>query len=364
MTEMTNRPDSAENGVYILPFEYNDPHCNEKFDEINDMVSELGRIGTRYYEEQGLPTDLTRKRKSDIDKDNPATRALMQELPSVDAWLATIPTAAALHPLYQPEASRLPNGTELDPKIPDWFKNIADARGIRSRAEAMKSILHEHATQDEAQQQWLSLACGAAQPIFSVLGELKKENARLPIVTLADKDKNALALARGYAEENSLGEQIATKDLNVLLRKGLSYRRGETLKDYAASSLLRMRGRLPAESYDAVDAVGILEYLGQEDWKYTYNGVISSSTILAGARTFMHNAYDLVKPGGVLVVGNMLDDHPQRDFTLNVIQWPHIQPRSVDEMMDIIKGAGITGEVEVHMPSDGVYAIYGIRKPE
>jgi len=108
--------------------------------------------------------------------------------------------------------------------------------------------------------------------------------------------------------------------------------------------------------------VGILEYLEPNDWTYTYNGVISTRRKQAGAVTFIRNAFECVKPGGVLITGNMLDSHPQLGFTMDVVQWPHIQPRSVAEMLAIFESAGLHGHIDVYLPTDGVYAVYAIRK--
>jgi len=341
-----------------------DPFVNEKYEYINNEVDRLTQIANDYYLQDNV-IDMNRKRTSDIDMNNPATKELAEMLPSVTDWIATVPTAAALHPLYEPESTHLPNGKKLDANIGDWFKNIADARGMRSRAEVMKSILEEEAQTGPVRQKWLSLACGAAQPVFSVLEKLNSHGGiPLPHVTLADIDKNALSLAERYARNNGLESQVVTKRMNVLQRQGLTYDREPGITGLAKSALLRSKGRLQPEEFDAVDAVGIFEYLKRPDWEYSYKGVITTKQKMAGAETFLQNAYELVKPGGVLIVGNMLNTHPQLGFTLNVIQWPHIQPRSVDEMVNIIKKVGIEGEVDVYKPSDGVYALYGIRKPE
>ena len=72
----------------------------------------------------------------------------------------------------------------------------------------------------------------------------------------------------------------------------------------------------------------------------------------------------MVRPGGILVLGNMLDTPPQLAFTLDVIQWPHINPRSINEMAQIFGEAGLDGKLDVYCPDDGAYAIYQLRKPE
>lgn len=63
------------------------------------------------------------------------------------------------------------------------------------------------------------------------------------------------------------------------------------------------------------------------------------------------NAAQLVKPGGLLLTGNMRDTHPQLGFTLNVVQWPHIQPRSIETMQRIVEAAGLGNwRVDVYCP--------------
>ncbi|MEO7905274.1 MAG: hypothetical protein ABIR91_05805 [Candidatus Saccharimonadales bacterium] len=360
---MFNKYQATTDQIKVVEHEIDitDQFTTDCFDSVNAEVDRLSRIGDDYYSEGDNPID--RKRTSKIDMNNPATREMLDTYPSFNQWLAMVPTAAALEPLYDPNCPRLADGTLIDTPSSEWFKNIADARGMRSRAEVMKGILKDEAVSAVAPQRWISLACGAAQPVFSVLESLREEGILLPSVTLADLDKNALSLTERYAQEHSMGEHITTKRLNILQRGGLTYERQTGAAGVARSALLRLRGRLPAESFDAVDAVGILEYLKRPDWKFNYKNVVTTTKKMAGAETFLRNAYDLVKPGGILVVGNMLDTHPQLGFTLNVIQWPHIQPRSVEEMTNIIKTVGINGQVDVYKPSDGVYAIYGIRKP-
>lgn len=365
MTEMYEK--SAESlRVSVHNYEYDDPYVDGDFDAINGMATAMARVGSEYYIGEGLDP-ISRKRKSSIDLvGNPATRMFVSEFPDMGKWMSMVPTAAALHPLYAPEERKFANGEEYDEHTAAWFKNVADARGIRSRAKIMQDVLIDHVRDtDGTAQQWLSLASGAAQPMFATLNQIAQEGEYpLPFVTLADKDKSALGLAKGYATGHGLESQIDTRNLNVLARRGLSYSRGEGVAGTVGAAVMRARGKLLEESYDAVDAVGIFEYLNRPDWKYTYDKVVKTSTKLAGAETFLKNAYQLVKPGGTLVIGNMLDTHPQLEFTLNVIQWPHIQPRSIDEMIDIAKSVGIEGEIDVYIPEDGVYAIYAFRKPE
>lgn len=78
----------------------------------------------------------------------------------------------------------------------------------------------------------------------------------------------------------------------------------------------------------------------------------------------LQNSYRLNKPGKGMIVGNMLDSHPQFGFTLNTIQWPHIQPRSIDQMAQLFRRAGSNDDIDVYRPEDDVYAGCVVRKKE
>lgn len=178
--------------------------------------------------------------------------------------------------------------------------------------------------------------------------EVRELTGAEPQLTLVDLDRTSLRLAHRYAEVAGL-QGVRTWHQNVLGHRSALPARG------------RHAGRRSA--YDVVEAIGLLEYLGREDWVYRYDRVIASRSPLAGAVTFLRNAYDLVAPGGMLIVGNMLTTHPQLGFTLNVVQWPHIQPHSVETMLEIIAAAGIDAQLQVRLPQDGVYALYVVQRP-
>ncbi|MNL74631.1 hypothetical protein D3C87_2002990 [compost metagenome] len=77
---------------------------------------------------------------------------------------------------------------------------------------------------------------------------------------------------------------------------------------------------------------------------------------------FLQRALRLVKPGGAVIVSNMLITSPQIDFILRCIGWAHIFPRSLQQLQDIHLAAGIPVEnVTVIVPKDGVYAVMEIR---
>lgn len=335
--------------VRELAVEYDDPYANHHGERIAHELRQLEVVAAEHY---GADAGHRRKRLSAIDLTNPATARLAATYSSFEHWLSQVPTAAALHPLYDPEVTHYASGVPLDDGVREWFRNIADARGIRSRAAVMRQLLVATAGQDDTGPRWLSLACGAAQPVFRSMEQVVAGGGPTPRVTLADLDAGALRLAAAYARSHGL--QAQTVRANVLDRRGLA-----TIPS-RLPGVGRRSGWIGA--FDAVDAVGILEYLQPDDWTYTYNGVVTTNRKQAGAITFVRNAFACVKPGGVLITGNMLDTHPQLGFTMDVIQWPHIQPRSIDEMLGIFEAAGIRGHVDVHLPTDGVYAVYVLRK--
>jgi hypothetical protein len=115
-----------------------------------------------------------------------------------------------------------------------------------------------------------------------------------------------------------------------------------------------------------VEILGLFEYLKPEDWHYRYQKVfIKGKKKLAGAKSFLAAAFSYVAPGGSLILGNMLNSHPHLDFTLHVVEWPHIQPRSIDEVVEIIQGSGIGSNeygLDIYVPDDGVYAVYVLHR--
>ena len=302
------------------------------------------------------------RQRTRIDDTNPATCELITRVPGVEDWLELIPTAAALDLLYDPSIERLANGKPVSPAVRDWACNILDAHGIRSRGEIVQDILTKQAIDQASlgatEQQWVSLACGAAQPVCHALRHIKESGNPTPRVTLVDLDRSALRAAQTYAQAMKVKQSIDVRCMNILRPQGLALPAVDAQTNVAARALRRRVG-LEGAAYDAVDAVGILEYVPEA------LSDESPTALQVNAATFLANAAQLVKSGGLLLVGNMRDTHPQLGFTLNVVQWPHIQPRSIETMQRIVEVAGLGDwRVDVYCPDDGVYAVYAMRRPE
>lgn len=248
-------------------------------------------------------------------------------------WRRAIPGAEALLPLYE-IGTHLPDGTPVDAQAADLFQFSADARGIRSRAAAMTWIVENYvaAQPGDAPINWLSLACGAAVPAFRTVRDLQADGREVR-VTLIDQDAQALDLALRQAERYEIPRHSL-----VLHRQNVLHRS-------------RLLNTLHPTRFQIAEGLGIFEYFVNDARRRT------------GAQAFLQLAYEVLEPGGLLVISNMLSTHPQLPFTLVAIQWPYIWPRSVEEISQIVREAGIPDdEVQIYLPNDGVYAVVAITK--
>lgn len=343
----------------IHPVPTCDQYQTSSYERITAELEELAGMG--FHGDCDLNAAIGHQRTR-IDDTNPATRELIARVPGVENWLELIPTASALALLYDPNTKQLANGKPVSPVVRDWACNILDAHGIRSRGEIVQDILARHvidqASLGAAEQQWVSLACGAAQPVCHALRHIKESGNPTPRVTLVDLDRSALKAAQTYAQTMEVRQFTNVRCMNILRPQGVVSPAVDAQTNVAARALRRRVG-LESAAYDAVDAVGILEYVPEELPDE------SPTALRVNAATFLAHAAQLVKPGGLLLVGNMRDTHPQLGFTLNVVQWPHIQPRSIETMQRIAGAAGLGDwRVDVYCPDDGVYALYAMRRPK
>ena len=142
----------------------------------------------------------------------------------------------------------------------------------------------------------------------------------------------ALATADALAQGAGLEGKV-----NIQLRDLLS----ENLTDYIAP-----------HSVDVVDLLGLFEY-------------IPNLKDLPMASALLSKVKDIVRPGGIIVFGNMLSDRPQQAFFSNVVKWPRLQQRSITDVLAILEQAGFyANDISVRIPQEGVYAVYAVNIPE
>ncbi len=158
-------------------------------------------------------------------------------------------------------------------------------------------------------------------------------------LALVDWDPLALASAVSLADVHGM--------------RGIINIQRRNLKDENTYAHLEEDGK-----FDIVDLLGVEEYFTNTDNANPAKHH-EAAQLLARAR-------QLVKPGGTIIFGNMLNNRPQQVFFNQVIQWPGLQQRSVEETLRIIEEAGFDPhDVSVRIPAgSGIYAVYAIKVPD
>lgn len=274
-----------------------------------------------------------------IPEDNKAALWLYREWESekdtgaVEAWASTLfPTAKALFPMQRLEDGGrvLPDG-DIDERAVFLFSHMLDGIGLRSRAKIYADILtnsvKEFADKDVS---IVSLGCGAGVPNIEATVKVEKETDKTLNWDLYDLDTEALAFAKELVEESEVEKSTFNYG-----RNGISSR------SFARAF------KLKPESVDVVDALGLWEYVGPK-----------------AAVKFAQRAYNIVKPGGRLVISNMLPDRPQREFNQRAVGWPSLHLRSEEDLVGIFSDAGIDiSNITATHSTDGVYVVLDVKKP-
>jgi SAM-dependent methyltransferase len=236
----------------------------------------------------------------------------------------------ALYNPQFPESICLPTGIRMDPNTSALFGGSLDAIGIRSRATILRSIATQYVN-SRADTTWVSLGCGAAVPILDAVLDCNAAVGGRIVLTVADFDPSALAVVRKLATQRFLREKTNYNVINRNLARELI----ETDK------IVRELGE---RSADFVESIGLFEYFDDPQ-----------------CSDYLRNCVRLVRPGGALVVANMLTTHPELDFNQRGIGWPQIYPRSVESLQSLLVHAGIAlSDVTMTVAGDGVYGVLQI----
>ncbi|MGO2111527.1 MAG: hypothetical protein ACTH31_07935, partial [Pseudoclavibacter sp.] len=235
-------------------------------------------------------------------------------------------------------------GDEYGLTTRDYLAGATDGHAVRSRAEIVKSLALEHfrggastggtshAGTDHEPLRLASLACGLAQPMLELAGAFAETGARVSEIVFVDHDPMALAMVRSLARGAAAAPAVRAIRRNFLVHP-----------------LAHAVGHGGA---DLVDLVGAFEHLPT-----SHAGYRVAAAVLA-------EAADAVRPGGLLIVGNMLRERPQQHFFDAV--WPSLHQRSITEMLGLIADAGLSvDQTRVRVSArEGIYAVYAIRVPE
>lgn len=281
--------------------------------------------------------DTDRKEASSRDEWNKYTAAWLHDnaVSPLAIWRDLVPTAEALEYLTNPTEGRMisnRNGVEskISTETAIQLRFVDDAVGIRDRAVAMQDIVEAHLAElreSKKSVRWLSLASGTAEPAIAAaraaqdLAKLEGDELNVSL-TVADYDGKSLKYVKKNAHRYGFEGEV-----NTILQNILTEHLSEELAAATGSS----------ELYDVVENMGFEEYLPQDGDELK----AKKGQGLPQASEFTKRAYDLVKPGGILISGNMVLDRPQRDFVFGVVDWPIINARSEESILRVYDKAGI-----------------------
>jgi hypothetical protein len=171
-----------------------------------------------------------------------------------------------------------------------------------------------------------SFASGLGEPMYWLLDQLRSQGVQIDVAHQVDMDPIALAANAYMAAKYGMQDKIAMHPQNLLLTPADSY--------------------IEPHRVDFLEAVGVVEYLKKPL-----------------AIRLLKNAASVVRPGGMIVFGNMLKSRPQQKWFEGL--WPKLEQRSITEVLELIEEAGFSRDwVEVRLSEDGLYAMYAIKIPE
>lgn len=261
---------------------------------------------------------------------------------AVRAWRSLVPTARALHYLLEPKVGQsvIDNSNQAVPMSKEAAMILRfgdDAVAIRNRAAAMRHIAEDHFTKmpesPEEGYQWLSLASGTAEPAILAAKGLEQATGFTTHLVLADFDKASLDYTKSNVEKYGYKGRFTAVQANIL---------NPQLRSHFES---RPEFEGIIQQYDMVEAMGFLEYVYQEgDEVGSFSGGRKRS-----ASEFIEQAYSLVKPGGVLLAGNMVYPRPQANYVFNVVDWPLINARSEETIVKLFQEAGVIDDPATQM---------------
>ena len=216
----------------------------------------------------------------------------------------------------------------------DYLVGVTDSHAVRTRADCALDLIREHLTDQPGGRplRTLSLACGASGPLFELVDELDGRGVHVGETVFVDHDPMALATVAGQATIRGLDDRVR------LLRKNFLK---TPITAYAEPG-----------SVDVVDLLGLFEHLPTSRMGYRI-----AAHVLRAAAT-------VARPGGLVLLANMVAERPQQAFFDSV--WPRLHQRTIAETLAIVEEAGLpAGATKVRVPArEGVYAVYAVPVPD
>jgi hypothetical protein len=215
----------------------------------------------------------------------------------------------------------------------DYLVGVTDSHAVRTRADAALSLIRDHLAGRpvDGPLRTLSLACGASGPIFELVDELAGRGIDVAETVFVDHDPMALATVAGQAAERGHADRARLLRKNFLKTPITSY--------------------VEPDSVDVVDLIGLFEHLPTSRLGYRI-----AAHLLRAAAT-------ITRPGGLVVLANMLTERPQQSFFDSV--WPRLHQRTIAQTLALVEEAGLSASMTtVRVPArEGVYAVYAVEVP-
>lgn len=254
-------------------------------------------------------------------------------------WGHQMKKAIALEPLQNlSKGGRFLSLGHLDRRSLERFTYMPDGIGLRSRQHIYADLLVQQALNTDGDAlRIVSLGSGASVPNIEASQKIEAETGKRIDWQLFDLDPEALMRAHEMTSEAGLS--LSTFDFGP--RSNDSSHPG-----FAGRSYIEAR-HIENESLDAVDALGLWEYLSDNQGK-----------------SFLQMMYAKLKPGAPMIISNMRKKRPHPKYNMIAVGWPDVIMRSDEDLLGIVDKAGIPTElVRITTPADGVYAVMEIRKP-
>lgn len=209
----------------------------------------------------------------------------------------------------------------------------AAAQAVRNRRELITEMLHHQSLGESSSSREilriLSVACG---PVFEMRDVVRSpEDCEKYHFTLLDQDRYALLEAAQLIDEieKSLDAKLAVDYLNASVRTML-----------ATPKLSKKWGE-----FDFVYSMGLFDYLTPP---------VASAVI--------QKLYQLLKPGGRMVVGNFHVSNPSRYYMEYWLDWV-IYYRTEEEFRNLLRNAP-SAEVDVSYETTGAQMFLHVKKAE
>jgi len=255
-------------------------------------------------------------------------------------WGHQMMQAIALEPLQNlGKGGQFLSMGHLDRRTLERFMYMSDGRGLRSRQHIYADILVQQSLQTQGDAlRIVSLGSGASVPNIEASQKIEQQVGKHVEWQFFDIDPNALRSAEQMTSKAGL--QLSTFDFGP---KSTDPRQ----PGYAGRSYIEARHAVADESLDAVDALGLWEYLEDNQ-----------------AKMFLKMMYKKLKPGASMIISNMRKKRPHPLYNEYSVGWPAVIMRSDEDLLDIVQAADIdTEHLRITTPEDGVYAVMEIRKP-